>query len=141
MTNTLSKLGVKGNFLNLFKSEYLQKNLQETLYLSEMHFLMLPPKIRSKLRWSTLITLIQDGTRNSSQQNMARKRNTFGLESKKIKLSWFPYNVIFYIEFPKKTIFLNLLEIISSANSQDTRSTCKYQSCLYMLTRTSINQN
>ena len=69
---TLNKLGIEGNFLNLIKDIYKKPTTTIILNGKRQCFL---PKIRNTKRISALTTSIQHCVRRSWQGNFARKCN------------------------------------------------------------------
>ena len=72
MIKTLSKVGIKGAYLNIIKAIY-EKPTTNIILNGEK--LSVPLKIRNKARVSAFATLIQHRTGSSSHSDQTRKRN------------------------------------------------------------------
>lgn len=99
VTTILSKLGKKGNFLNLVKSNHKKLTANITLNGERLNILSL--SLEKKANMSALMTLIKADARRSSLCNTARKRNKRTTDSKNIKARNWPIctdNMLVHVE-------------------------------------------
>ena len=99
MIKTLSKLGLKGAFLNIIKAIYERPTAN--IILNGQKLKSFPTKIRNKTIMPTFTTSIQRSIGSPSHSNQTRKRNK-GIEigKEETKLSLFEDDMIVYMENP-----------------------------------------
>ena len=97
MIKILSKLGIRGNLLNLIKTIYKRP----TANIIDWKIF---PKIRNKARMSTFLTSIQYVTKGSSWCKKSRKEIKVTQIGREVKLSLCADNMVVYIENPMKSI-------------------------------------
>ena len=108
MTKMLSKMGIKGTYLNIIKAVYMIIP-QPTQWASSTSVSL---EIRNKAGMSTCTSLIQHSTGSPSHSNQTKRRNNgIQIEKEEVKLSLFADDMILNIEYPKDSI-RKLLELI-----------------------------
>ena len=97
MTKTFQKVGIEGNFLNIIKAICNKPTGYITLNGKAES---ISPKIRNKIRMSTLTTIIQHRVESSNHGNHRRKIKWIRV-GKVVKLPLFADDMIPYEDNPK----------------------------------------